>query len=168
MTMRLFIAAILLPAIVLVGCAPNSGAPRTTAFDPDLDRPGPDAPWPFWPSHMRVHPLTRIIEDAEAGERILEARIEFTDRDGYSSRAYGFLRIELFDGDPAIGRADLTGWNVDLRDLDRNENHFDDVSRMYLMRLELGQTPTPAEPVLNVEFYSLNGTDVQVTHRIRR
>ncbi len=158
-----------LPALIVTmlmlaatGCASRGGASPTDFDIADEDR-GPSAAWPFWPAAMRVHPLSRIVDAGEG--HLLEARIEFTDADEYTTRCFGFLRLELFDGDAIPGRG-ITGWNVDLRDLDSNQNHFDDVSRMYFMRLGI-DGPVPENPVLLAEFFSTNGVDFRVEHRLK-
>lgn len=122
--------------------------------------------WPFWPAKMRIHPLTRIVDDEERGGEIIEARVEFTDAHDHMTKAYGYLRVELFNAtslSPAIA-----GWNIDLRDIAFNATRFDDVSRTYLLRLRVENGPIPEQPLLRVQFHSVNEVDVEAEHRIRR
>ncbi|MCI0631514.1 MAG: hypothetical protein L0Y44_12760, partial [Phycisphaerales bacterium] len=90
--MRFFSGALLvLLAVWLAGCSPQPGGARY----PEDAR---GALWPFWPTQMRFHPLTRLVKEAGAGVWVIEARVEFRDAEGAMSKAIGELVIQLEDG----------------------------------------------------------------------
>jgi hypothetical protein len=85
--MRLFSGALLvLLTAWLAACSPQPAG----ATYPDDAR---GALWPFWPTQMRFHPLTRLVKEAQAGVWVIEARLEFRDAEGAMSKAIGELVI---------------------------------------------------------------------------
>lgn len=164
--------ALILTPLAVVGCAstdrpntPGSQAAAQTTEHLMHQEPGPDAIWAFWPASMRIHPLTRIVHDTSTGGRILEARVEFEDAYGHTAKAIGHLRLELFDGIPnRTASNELIGWNIDLRNLDININHFDDVSRTYLARLQLDEDVPLGNAVLRATFNSINDVDLEARY----
>jgi hypothetical protein len=94
------------------------------------------ARWPFWPTAMRLHPLTLVSRDDKAGEDLIEARVEFVDSVGDTAKAVAQFRFELHEEGAAAHDAEpLFVWAVDLRDLRANALHFDSITRTYLFRL---------------------------------
>lgn len=103
--------------------------------------------WPFRPASLRIHPLSRAVT-REGSATAIEARIEFFDRFGHTTKGLGLMRLELHaaDAPPGSGRR-LGAWEIDLSDLDSNLRHYDDVTRTYYFRLGLeglGDLPATA------------------------
>ncbi|MDY7110271.1 MAG: hypothetical protein SYC29_16705 [Planctomycetota bacterium] len=144
---------ILLIACVAAGCAGPHGADRI-GVDADTGEP---VPWPYWPAGMRIHPLSRLVRDGESGQTVIEARIEFVDRDGHTSRACGQLRIDLHDATAAFPAGPVVTWEMDLRDLATNRRRYDDVTRTYLFPLDTEVDPFPQQPELRAYFLSADG-----------
>lgn len=98
-------------------------------------RPGTGEPWPFEPTNLRIHPLTRFVAATDAGPPTLETHVELRDRDGFDARGVGMLRLSL----RAEGRdapPPLT-WSLDLDDLVANRRHFDHVTQTYVVPLAI-------------------------------
>jgi hypothetical protein len=144
---------ILLIACGLAGCATPEGADRV-GVDPATGEP---VPWPYWPTTMRIHPLSRLVTDADSGRTVIEARIEFLDRDGQTTRACGQLRIDLYDASANFPTQPVTTWEMDLRDLAINRQRYDDVTRTYLFPLDTELDPLPRRPELRAYFLSADG-----------
>jgi hypothetical protein len=168
-------------AMVLGACEPNSrpghsaplepgaGAGTGAEVPPVVDQSAPpntppDAAravvpaWPFWPERLRVHPLTRLVTDSRTGRNLLEARIEFFDAQGATTKASGQLTLRLFGDAAQPDSADpLETWNLNLRDLSVNAQQFDDITRTYLMRLEIDPTRLASAPELRAYFVGANG-----------
>jgi hypothetical protein len=115
-----------------------------------------DVRWPFWPTSMRLHPLSRVVIDPDGSDHV-EAHIEFRDKDGHTTRATGSIRIDLFDLGQTGDSASWLEWNVDLADLESNRLHYDDVMRTYSFRLNLADQPLPDRPALIARFVSEDG-----------
>ena len=76
-----------------------------------------DPSWPFWPRTMRIHPLSQVVTDRKSGELIIEARVEFLDEHGHTSKALGQLRIDLHAaGASGDELRPLTSWVIDLQE----------------------------------------------------
>ncbi len=155
--LRFGLLAVLLLAGPL-GC--QSGAPPTQQPPPSASN---GVAWPYWPQAMRVHPLTRIMQDPASGQLMIEARIEFTDRDGVTSRSFGDLRLELVDDDAGTM---IKAWEIDLRPTDVNKNHFDVVTSTYLFKLSTGGAPLPARGLLRSAYLGENGTSLSAERDI--
>lgn len=154
-----------------VACTPtqrNSEPPIQASPNAIRDTPRPaEVAWPYWPRSMRIHPLTRIVEDRDTGRTLIEARVEMRDGDGGTSKACGLLRLDLYDASnesPAGSRAE---WNLDLRDRDFNHERFDDVTLTYLFRLEIGPEELPEHPVVWAYFLSDDGADLSARLELR-
>lgn len=170
-------------AIWLAGCTPRSGPVTSPTVPSSGHGAGPAAgggsntatqgsdtaaTWPYWPVSMRVHPLTRLTSDAHSGQGIIECRLEFMDRDGQTSRAVGQLTVQLYpDGNTPTGSGAMETWNQDLRDQLANRQQYDDVTRTYLLRLQLTQPP-PAGCELRAFFLSSDGQRLTATMRLRQ
>ena len=125
--------------------------------------------WPYWPIGMRVHPLTRFVEDRESSLYILEARIEFTDQDEDITKACGELSLRLFELQPTGTSGEvLQEWFVDLRDLDRNHQHFDDVTSTYLFRLQVDRELLQERMELHTRYVSADGRSFDASYLIER
>lgn len=94
--------------------------------------------WQLWPQSMRVHPLTRVINQTDESPPIVELRIEFIDPIGHPSKSTGQIAITYSDKVGSIRNIPPVGlWETDLRDLQVNESHWDNVTDTYLYRFPL-------------------------------
>jgi hypothetical protein len=164
-------------AAVLVGCgnpqpgtSPMRGEPGRSEAPWGPEELLDDSPtWPFWPRRMRVHPLTRLAHEARTGTLFIEARIEFQDEAGHTTKAVGQVRLDLHDAERRGGQATpLSTWSRDLRDRAVNDRHYDEVVRTYLFRLEVDEPTLPQEPELRVYFLGADGQRLRETFRLRR
>jgi hypothetical protein len=157
------IAALLMLCSVMLGGGCQSrqnGTPLLPVYDPSV---GDQASWPFWPSAMRFHPLTRVLESEHTSEIIIEARVEFSDVSGSTSKCVGRIWLRLMEGGSL-----LEEWTVDLRDMATNALRFDDITRTYLFRLEIAPENYSASAELHADFLSVNGAELQARHTLRR
>lgn len=154
-------------ATFVSGCQNGRGGlpmpPKPTDTPPDAV----EARWPFWPTVMNIHPLTRIAIDRATGARVLEARIEFLDQFQTTTRGYGQIRLELTDLASVTPESLTDVWSIDLRDINRNVTHFDDVTRTYLFRLQLDDANVAARPELRVYFYGSDGAALKDRRVVR-
>ncbi|MBT8484267.1 MAG: hypothetical protein KJO43_01725 [Phycisphaerae bacterium] len=124
--------------------------------------------WPYWPVRLRVHPLTRLVTNARGDAHLLEARIELFDRDDDGVKGVGQLAVELrAAGVSGTDGHAVAGWAVDLADPETNRLHFDQVTRTYLLRLELEPEQLPEHPVLAVEMDTPAGSVLRDAMRLR-
>lgn len=154
--------------LCLTGCAPadDAGQRDVTATNSGQSlREGPR--WPFWPAAMRIHPLSRLVTSpGETPQTVIEARVEFLDREGHTTKGYGTVDIDLLDaGQP--GASSRVHWGLDLRTLEVNAHHFDDVTRTYLFKLDANDN-LPERPQLIVRFESVDGERLQAVRELRR
>ncbi len=142
MARRLFhLLALTLP-LLLAGCAP-SGEP-TVEEGAEALLGGPalrGSNWPFQPTRLRIHPLTRIGSDTDAAtgqvEYFIDLQIDLVDQFGHSTKGVGELRFELLSGGEAERSERLEVWRIDITDLAANTMHYDWVTRMYRFNLTL-------------------------------
>ncbi|MGI9014990.1 MAG: hypothetical protein ACR2GY_12175 [Phycisphaerales bacterium] len=98
------------------------------------------AQWPFWPTGMRIHPLTMRWSDRATGAPYIEARLEFLDAFGHTAKTVCQVRFELFESSPSSADAEaFRTWSIDIRDPGQNALHYDAITRTYLFRLALEQ-----------------------------
>jgi hypothetical protein len=80
---------------------------------------------------------------------VIEARVEFFDQFGHTTKGMGLVRFELFPARPGGSRLEgaesLGVWGFDLNDLDTNLTHYDEVTRTYRFRLRLDPSVTRPE-----------------------
>jgi hypothetical protein len=124
--------------------------------------------WPFWPTHMRIHPLTRITADEDTGQAVIEAHIEFLDGQNVTTKAVGILTLDLEDANAKPEEPPVELWNQDLRDLAVNQRQFDVVTRTYLFRLQLDDPSLPPQPELHAYFLSVDGQTMEASMKLRR
>ncbi len=100
--------------------------------------PVADAPrsWAYGPGTMRVHPITRIAPAASASAGHVQVRVEFTDEDGFTTRAMGRLTVTL-----EVPDRPLQSLTANLSDRAANRAAWDAATRTYLM------TIVPAAPI---------------------
>jgi hypothetical protein len=160
--------------LVVPGCVATEGAREGEgmvgdAADGPRARDGQVAAarWPYWPRSLRVHPLTRLMTEDRTGELVLEARVELFDVEGDTSKGAGLLTVELYDlGDERFEHL-LADWVVDLADETKNRLHFDEVTRTYLLRLQLTAAQVPPQPVVRARFESIDGRTMSAELRVR-
>ncbi|MHC5001758.1 MAG: hypothetical protein ACYTJ0_01405 [Planctomycetota bacterium] len=138
------------PACLLV-IALLIGTPGCRTASSPAPSPTTGSEWPFWPTAMRIHPLTRLVTAGEAGGPLVEVRVEFVDRDGITTRAFGEVQIELL---PSARRpSEPLAWRVHLDDLATNAMHFDDITRTYLFKLGLEEQDLTGPRELRVTLF---------------
>jgi hypothetical protein len=158
--------------VLLWGCgAVGGGGDREVGVAVRTD--GKDVVYvnPFAARELRIHPLTRVIDDPAAGARSIEAHIELLDRFGHPVKALGQFNFTLYRGDAGGSTADpleqLKRWSVDLSDPGGNSAVYDIVTRTYQIIL----TDVPGSPgsergfELVVRFTSEENITVSSTHR---
>ena len=117
------------------------------------------ASWPFWPVKMRIHPLTRVAMDGNSQQLVIEARLEFLDADGHTTKAIGQVLFQLMaDADELDDAPPLRAWpEQDLRDLKINRTRFDDVTSTYLFPIDVEESDLNGRPELRAYFLSADG-----------
>jgi hypothetical protein len=156
----------------VVGCEQNAPGPRVSAADASRVIPGTgegvDPEWPFWPRDMRVHPASRLVLDPSTGQAFIEARIEFRDAIGHTSKAVGVMKFDLIvAGLPSELTNPVLSWQLPMTSLEENELHYDDVTRTYLYRLNLGEWSSSPDVTLIGAFESIDGRRFDATQRFR-
>ena len=153
MRRRAWLLATLMAELWLTGCA----SPDATGDPSGRSASQETVRWPYWPTSMRIHPLTRLVTDADSGRTFIEARIEFFDRDTHTTKGCGQLRIDLYDLSGVTPRGPLATWEMDLSDPATNLERYDDVTRTYLFTLDTELEELPAGPELRAYFLSADG-----------
>ena len=74
----------------------------------------------------------------------MEARIEFLDRDGFSTRGVGRLEMTLEDRESRF----VETWILSLGNAQTNQSHFDAITRTYLVRLSVPNRGIPDDSEL--------------------
>jgi hypothetical protein len=145
------------------GCAhsPHEDG-RVPAAWTEIAADGPSdktVPWPFWPAKMRIHPLTRVAMDGNSHQLVIEARLEFLDADGHTTRAVGQVLFQLMaDPDELDDAPPRRAWpEQDLRDLKVNRTRFDDVTSTYLFPIDVEESDLSGQPELRAYFLSADG-----------
>ena len=148
----------------LTGCAATEQPASSGANE---SRTAEQTRWPFWPTAMRLHPLSRLVTGAgEDAETVIEARLELLDREGHTTKGFGQVAIDLLDASRP-GSPPTLHWEQDLRDLALNAQYFDDVTRTYLFKLDT-LNEIPDRPRLAVLFVSADGTRLEAERELRR
>ena len=80
----------------------------------------------------------------------------------------GLIDIELYNADVEqfVSSEAISSWSTDLGDLDVNRDHYDDVTRTYLFRLEVEDVDVPDQPELRTYFTSRDGAHLQATYKL--
>jgi hypothetical protein len=141
-------AAVGLGWTVAGGCTPANPTLRTIADSEQIPLGSADqaGAWPFWPTSVRFLALSRSISSAAAGGKSLELFIECLDVDGHSTKALGYLVVELNcpSAVPTSRRM-----SIDLTDAVGNRSRWDEVTDSYRIDIP-APFDTPPEP--GVEF----------------
>lgn len=167
---RAGIAACMMACVLLsVGGCQNSHRPRTINTTPGSNQPfeigTASMHWPYWPVSMRIHPLTRVVE--ADGQLIIEARVEFADADGSTTRGVGQLRLMLIETAGQRAGTLVQEWTVDLRHGGTNGLHFDDITRTYQFRLELDPSLLTRTAQLRAHFLGADNARLSASHSFR-
>ncbi|MCH2160607.1 MAG: hypothetical protein MK085_01905 [Phycisphaerales bacterium] len=114
--LALFVAALVVPA-----CETVQGSGKV------------DGGWPWRPTSLSVHELTRISRPDAEGRRFVEVRVEFLDRDLDPTKAYGRLSVAI----KRLGEEEPP-WTieVDLERPDVSRERYESVTATYLLRLQ--------------------------------
>ena len=153
---------------IMVGCSGlGACAPDTSGERFRLD--AASGQWPYAPASIRVHPISRIKYDRTTGLAVVQARIEFRDPDGFSTRGVGSLTISLTGpSDEGVMLISKTEWKCDLNDLELNRRYYDEVTRTYQVTLELTpQIDVPFEPRLRAVLETPKGRTLSDVRGIR-
>lgn len=129
-------ATMLVLTATLCACMFKGGAADSYEGFPGEIRQG--EVWEIRPVRMRVYPSSRFIREDD--KPLLEARVEFFDAAGDSTKAVGEMRFELFTAGAAAQTTSgqrLYAWAVPMRTLEQNNLFYDSVTRTYLFRLSL-------------------------------
>ncbi len=161
-------------ALGLMGCEAGPGSVARPA-DGQIHGPTPGlvaqeetGEWPFWPSSLRIHPLTRLAVDTQTHQSIIEVRLEFLDPQEHTTKGVGQVRIDLATaGDAADSSPPLATWSWDLRDPSVNRTLYDDVTRTYLLRLRVESLELGPQLELRAYYLSATGQRLQATFALR-
>lgn len=124
--------------------------------------------WPFWPTSLRVHPLTRLAVDTRTGQAIIEVRLEFLDPDQHTTKGVGQVRIDLATSNTAADSSPpIATWTWDLRDRSVNSALYDEVTRTYLLRLKVQSLVLGPQLELRAYYLSATGQQLRATHILR-
>jgi len=117
-------------ALGTVGCGPPvADSPRT---------------WAYGPGTMRIHPITRIAPASSVSAGQAQVRVEFTDEDGFTTRAMGRLTATL----EVEGRSPQSV-SADLSDRTANRAAWDAATRTYLLSV-VPTAPVPKGTAVTV------------------
>ena len=139
----------------LVGPADGSGS-GTDGFE----TPGP-IKWPYWPRRMRIHPLTQFATDRDTGQLVIEVRVEFFDERGHTCKGVGQVLMDLHAAGRGRHSEPLETWALDLLDATVNYDHYDELTRTYVFRLNFDPRILPERPELWAYFHSADGRRFQ-------
>lgn len=126
---------------------------------------------PFAARELRIHPLTRVIEQDANNARSIEAHVELLDRFGHPVKSLGTLNFTLYRGDAGGSAANpleqLKRWSVDLSNPAQNSAVYDIVTRTYQVILTdvPGSNGSERGFELVVRFTSREDVPVSSTHR---
>lgn len=157
-------------ALLVAGCAPNAtnGTQRGHGPLTGGGESGEQASWPFWPTDMRIHPASRLVIEEDTGQAFIEARIEFTDAPGDTSKAVGLMTFDLLiAGLPANVSNPVLSWELPLQTVEENAQHYDGVTRTYLFRLSMGEWSSSPDVTLVASFESVDGERFNASQRFR-
>ncbi|MBL9150475.1 MAG: hypothetical protein JNM94_17450 [Phycisphaerae bacterium] len=146
----------LLGALTL-GCATTRTSSSAIANEESIDRGSASnaGAWLFWPTTVRVHPLSRANPNAVPPS--LDVRLEFSDADGSRTRAVGTVVIAI-QCSSAVPQE--TRFTVPLRTRAENAALFDDVTDTYRITLTPEWTKPPASGSavrIDVFYFGLDG-----------
>jgi hypothetical protein len=108
--------------------------------------PVADSPrtWVYGPGTMRIHPITRIAPTTSVSAGQVQVRVEFTDEDGFTTRAMGRLTATL-----EVAGREPQSVSADLGNREANRAAWDAATRTYLLSIVPG-APIPKGSAVTV------------------
>ena len=153
------VSRLLLPLLLICG----SSLALTACQKPQIS----SGPWPWMPSGVELHGLSRFIVTED--EEVLSLRIEFLDPDGDPTKFPGELDITV-NPEPALDSMKRR-FTFDLSDLKVNERHWDRVTSTYRFKLDMTWEEPPLPNTLirvQVKARSEGGPDFKAGITLRR
>lgn len=120
----------------------------------------------FWVASVRLDPAFSKVSEAddEGGEVVVKVVVQLRDQFGDPRKGLGQFRFEVFryrlaHSDVRGARVEIGGKQlVDLRDVETNQEHWDEITRAYRIELPLpARVPGGGRLVLQVTFVSEEG-----------
>lgn len=110
-----------------------------------------------------------LTHDRKTGRPVIEARLEFFDSQGHTTKCVARVRWELHRGDPGDGSGNppVTWPTVNLRSIELNTNHYDPVTRTYLFRLFLDSELTDEDWFIRALVVSADGRQFMASTPVR-
>jgi hypothetical protein len=150
--------------ITLVACAAflaSCDSVRSRSVLPDPPAAATEEPFPA--AAVRLHPLTRWVDDDDR-HAVLEARFELFDRYGVSTRSLGRALFVLIDAS-----GEETRWDIDLANPEPNaRTYYDAVTRLYAVPLALRSPPADGPAELSVTYLTLDGRRISSRMAVER
>ena len=113
-------------------------ASLVTACGGAVNRKVPDGVWPWAPTEVALHKLSRFVE--RDGVEVLSLRIEFLDAEGDPVKFPGQLAIRVA---PENSLNKSWSYSFDLSDLGTNARFWDHVTSTYRIEIEVGWDDPP-------------------------
>lgn len=134
------------PRSRLMAAAPALCAAALIVGTAGCGPPVADAPrsWIYGPGTMRIHPITRVAPATSGSAGQVQVRVEFTDEDGFTTRAMGRLTATL----EVPGRQPQSA-SANLGDRAANRASWDAATRTYLLSI-VPVPPLPAGTAVTV------------------
>lgn len=129
----------LVAASAVIAAAAFAGACEFKGGSAVGERPAlSGAVWQPSPTTIRIYPSTRFVQDA--GNTVLEARVELLDEMNDSIKGAGAFQFELYAAqrasDATIGGR-LYAWDATVATLEQQRQFYDPITRAYVFRLRL-------------------------------
>ncbi len=151
-------------AVSLGGCGFQQGEISRLADDEQIELGSSEnrGAWPFWPTAIRILPLTRLARTDGAADPetapTVEIRVEAMDATGEPTRAVGIfvVSVEADDAVPTTQR-----WKIDVRTAETHSQRFDTVTDTYRFDLTPTWTTPPvrgSKVNLKVVLYGTDGS----------
>ncbi len=104
-----------------------------------------NATWPWMPSQVELHGLSRFMLDAD--EELLSLRVLFTDGEGDPTKFPGLVTFTIIPESNLDSQKRTIEFN--LADPEVNQLHWDRVTMTYRFKLDLewSQPPLPGTPI---------------------
>lgn len=134
-------------AVSLAGCAFQQGEISALGDDEQIELGSSEnrGAWPFWPTAIRILPLTRLARTDGAIDPVtaptIEIRVEAMDSTGEPTRAVGIFVVSV-DAEGAVPATQR--WKIDVRTAETHSQRFDTVTDTYRFDLTPTWTTPPA------------------------
>ncbi len=155
----LLLAATMSP-LGLVACTGRSHEAVRIAQTESIELGSPEArgAWPYWPTSIRILPLTKVARTTDAAAGVpIEVRVEALDDAGVSTRAVGtfVVTVAVADAEPRSQR-----WKFDCTTAAAHGARYDPVTDTYRFIVTPAWTTPPALGAtieLTVVLYGADG-----------